>query len=438
MNEVFLNEMKDLLQDRYPLFLESCGQPAFRGFRVNPLKISDQDFFDVCRLPHRKSPFCEHGYYLLNQDPVARIPAYKSGLFYMQEPSAGAVAEQIGIRPGMLVLDLCAAPGSKSTQLGELLKGEGLLVSNEIHTGRSRILQENIIRHGITNCIVLNCDTLRIADQFEGVFDAVLCDAPCSGEGMFRKDPDAAAEWSPDSPEHCAIRQYHILENARRCLKPGGILMYSTCTFNRKENEETILRFLDANSDMELTPVSLTAGSEGVGPDPRTKLMHRIFPMDGGEGHFMARMIRKGEGSGNSPQFLKSDRIPDYVRKEIEDLIGCQYPYYRLINQKVYGGTHPFIDTGKLHVTASQVFIGEIRNNRFEFSHHFFTSTYKPFLRTIVLSENEVTAYLHGEAISSVQKKGWYAVSFRGFVPGGVKSDGNSLKNKYPKSLRTR
>ena len=231
MNDLFLERMREMLKDEYPAYLEKLNDPARKGLRINTLKITPDDFFACTNYELEKSPFAKNGYYANIKSGVGFTPEHMAGFFYIQEPSASSAVTILDPKPGMKVLDMCAAPGSKSTQISEMLEQEGLLVANEIHPTRSRILLENIERCGSANTIVLNNDPKDISKAFPEFFDMVLCDAPCSGEGMFRKEDQAVEQWSLENVQACALRQSYILEEAYKCLKPGGTMVYSTCTF---------------------------------------------------------------------------------------------------------------------------------------------------------------------------------------------------------------
>ena len=242
----FVQQMERELGPDAPAFFSTYNEESSVGLRVSSRKgwKPDADFESV--------PWCRTGYYVPNGLRMGKEPLHAAGAYYLQEPSAMAPVEALGVQPGMRVLDLCAAPGGKSTQIADHLAGKGVLVTNEIHPARARILLENIERMGVTNAVVLNEKPARIAAAFGAWFDAVLVDAPCSGEGMFRRDPDAISQWSEDAPQMCHERQLEILESAARCLKGGGTMVYSTCTYNHIENEETIAAFLETHPDFEL------------------------------------------------------------------------------------------------------------------------------------------------------------------------------------------
>ena len=437
MNELFLQQMQDILKEDYPEYLKCLDHDAIRGFRINSLKTSESHFFENVDVFHEKSPYALHGYYT-DDKKYGMTPAYLSGAFYMQEASASAAVTVMDPKPGFKILDLCAAPGSKTTQILELLNNDGLVVCNEIDHKRSKILLENVERNGASNCVVLNNDTKDIAKHFQGYFDMVLCDAPCSGEGMMRKNTEAVDQWSPELVRHCASLQKEILENAYLCLKENGILLYSTCTLNKLENEKQISAFLEKHVDMEMIDADVSFGRSAFEEGHETHKAIRIYPMDKGEGHFIAKMRKKSSTSISNIKELKSDKIPNEILKLLENTLEKQYPCLYYKNNRLYGGSHQFMDTGRLHLLRNQVYIGEMLKGRFEFSHHFFMSSYSKFKNKFDLNDNEVKMYMHGEQISANVQKGWYAMCYHGFVIGGAKSDGKALKNKFPKAFRLR
>lgn len=438
MNELFEKQMQELLKDEYPAYKESLAEPARRGFRINTLKGMEDHFFSCTDISHEKSPFCDNGYYTDAAGGIGYSPLYMAGAFYMQEPSASSAVTVLRPLDGMKVLDLCAAPGSKSTQIAEKLGHTGLLVTNEINTSRCRILMENVERHGSANTVVTNCDTKYLADAFAGFFDAVLCDAPCSGEGMMRKEEEAEKQWAPELIESCAAIQEEILENAYICLNLGGVLVYSTCTLNMQENEYQILRFLKKHPDMHMEDAGVSFGRRGFLKERDIDKSVRIFPMDGGEGHFVARMRKDGNREDVHVPLMKSDRISKDTLNEVNALLEKPYPYYFMKQGRLYGGISPFYDTCKARLVRNQVLIGEEKKGRFEFAHHFFMSAYTDIVNRYDMNEEECRKYMHGEQIEGNVQKGWYQMCYHGYALGGAKSDGKSLKNKYPKAFRTR
>lgn len=436
MNEQFLKQMQDMLQDEYDTYYSCLQQKPTRAFRINTLKTDASSFFAACNIPHRKHVYAVNGYYT-DDTKYGFTPAYMAGAFYMQEASATSSVTIMQPKKDMHILDLCAAPGSKTTQILEMLDHTGLLVSNEIDKKRAHILLENVERNGAQNCIVTNNDTNAIAKQFPNFFDMVLCDAPCSGEGMIRKNSEAALQWSPELITHCANLQKEILENAYKCLKEDGILVYSTCTLNKEENEYQVFNFLKNHPDMEMVDANVNFGRKAFLKEYDIDKAIRIFPMDEAEGHFIAKMHKKGITTKTKYKTL-STKIPQVCLDALTSTTTTQFPYLYYKDHKLYGGSHPFIDTGKLHVLRQQVYLGEVIKDRFEFSHAFFMCSKNKFIYKYEMNDEEVKKYMHGEQLSANVQKGWYAMCYDGFVIGGAKSDGKALKNKYPKAFRTR
>lgn len=438
MNSEFLRQMKDLLQEEYPAYLEELEKQPKRGLRVNLLKTDAEHLLPKLDLSLTPSPYASNGYYVEDRPGIGRMIEAQAGLFYMQEPSASSAVTVLDPQPGMKILDLCAAPGSKSTQIAERMHHEGLLAVNEINPKRAAVLLENIERHGAANCIVLNSEPKKVADAFGPYFDAVLCDAPCSGEGMFRKSDDAVDMWSPQNVHFCAQRQAEILEEAYRALKPGGILVYSTCTLNTVENEETVAAFLLRHPDMSAEDCGVSFGRPGFPLSEDTVKCRRIFPMDSGEGHFIARM-RKAAGEADAPKLrIRESRIPKAAKEFLNDMLKKPYPYVYAYKERIYGGSFPFIEIEGCRILRAQVLLGEMKKDRFEPAHHFFTSAWSDFCHTIEVDQRQCEAYLRGEQLNIESTRGWLAVCHDGAVLGGAKSDGKSLKNKYPKQLRLR
>ncbi len=263
----FLNRMKAFLGDEYNDFLSSYDKPRYAGIRVNTLKIDEDAFRAISPFELRPIPWCETGYYVDEGLKPGKHPYYHAGLYYIQEPSAMAPAEVLAVEPGDRVLDLCAAPGGKSTQIAAKLKGQGLLVTNDISAERTKALAKNMELYGVRNAVVLNETPERIAQAFPRFFNKILIDAPCSGEGMFRKDEDMARQWERHSVAKCTLMQQDILMTAAALLSPGGRIVYSTCTFAPEENEARIAEFLERNPDFEVIPLPEASGFSPGRPD---------------------------------------------------------------------------------------------------------------------------------------------------------------------------
>ncbi|QRG87325.1 hypothetical protein [Bulleidia sp. zg-1006] len=429
----FLKRMQAMLGKEYDAFKEAYQKPYHRHARFNSLKVDDFPS-DVRDWLLKRSPFCLNGAYLKEGIQPIQIASYRNGGFYMQEASASSVVALLNIQKGEYVLDMCAAPGSKSTQIGEYLKQEGLLVSNEYVSKRAMILLENIIRHGLQNAIVLNCDTKLLAQEFPSGFDKILVDAPCSGEGLFLKQESSVQEWSLDNISLCAKRQAEILENAYICLRKGGNLLYSTCTFAKEENEDQIAAFLKKHEDMELIPIEVNFGRPGFSPFPQTR---RIFPMDGGSGHFMALLHKKGMETRRIWKTIPT-KNEHFYQEEVNKLLHQPYRYFHEFQGKLYAGNELFLDSQSLRIVRQMICVGEIRNKRLIFDHHFFMASSLKKERKIDINEEQYQHYIHGDTLAILKPKGYYGVCYRGLVVGGCRSDGQQLKNLYPKAWRTR
>ena len=331
--EKFLDRMKQMLGEEYPLFLQSYDREECHALRKNPLKFSDETLQEKELWKQRlgielsEVPWNIDGFYYSKEDRPGRHPYHEAGVYYIQEASAMSPVVYLDAQPGEKVLDLCAAPGGKTTQIGVAMQNQGVLVCNEIHPARAKILSENVERMGIQNAIVTNETPQKLEQAFPEYFDRILVDAPCSGEGMFRKNEDAQEEWSPENVQLCADRQDEILECAQAMLKPGGILVYSTCTFAPLENEGSISRFIHKYPEFEILPVEkfpeMESGVEKWVKNPCEGLEHtiRLWPHKlRGEGHYVAVLRKRCEGEtkfayGKSQNF-KSDCLADYYVEE--------------------------------------------------------------------------------------------------------------------------
>ncbi|MBH5318183.1 RsmB/NOP family class I SAM-dependent RNA methyltransferase [Paenibacillus sp. GSMTC-2017] len=265
----FLNKMESLLQDEFESFMASYEAPRVYGLRVNPLKATVEEWSNISPMRDRirSIPWTKDGLYYTEEDRPGKHPHYHAGLYYIQEPSAMLPVELLDVRPGHRVLDLCAAPGGKSTQIAGKLMGKGVLVTNDNAFERTKALAKNIELAGVRNAVILNEEPSNLAPVFEKWFDRILVDAPCSGEGMFRKDESMAADWEKHSIEKCSVMQRDILTHAAEMLKPGGIIVYSTCTFSPEENEDQIAAFLADQPEFTVEPVQHKHGLGAGRPD---------------------------------------------------------------------------------------------------------------------------------------------------------------------------
>lgn len=302
----FLERMEHMLGEEYPAFLQSYEEPRKFGLRVNTMKISVEEFQRLAPFHLTPIPWIPNGFYYEREDDPARHPFYYAGLYYLQEPSAMTPASVLPVMPGEHVLDLCAAPGGKATALGAKLAGEGLLVANDISASRAKALLKNLEIFGIRNSFVTNAYPAKLAEQFAGAFDKILVDAPCSGEGMFRKDLANARVWSLEKVKECAKTQHEIVRQAVSMLRPGGLLLYSTCTFSPEENEQTIASLLQEYPEMQLVELPWYEGFAHGRPElangnPELTKCVRIFPHRmAGEGHFLALLYKKKDGEADT------------------------------------------------------------------------------------------------------------------------------------------
>ncbi len=434
----FLFRIKSLLGDDFDEFLRFYENENYKGLRVNTLKCSAEKLRMLVDFELVNTPFCNEGFYIPSDvTSLGNSPLHHCGAFYIQEPSATSAVEMLGVEKNDFVLDLCAAPGGKSTQIGAKLQGAGLLWSNEIVKSRANILLSNIERMGISNAVVSNCHPDILCNELQGKFDKVLVDAPCSGEGMFRKNSDAQNEWSVEHVKSCAQRQLMILNSAKNALKEGGVMVYSTCTFSQEENEDVITQFLSENPDFELEDAGIDFGRKTL------EYACRIFPMDGGEGHFAARLRKKGEGYGSIIPYKNNQKIDDKVW-DFYDSLFVDRPFgenLALVVEKIIilpeNYNRNIKNTG---IIRAGIILGEIVKNRIEPHHSVFMAAQKNECRSAVdfdLTSDEIQKFLHGEEIAVPSEvKGYTAVCVNEITVGFGKASNGRLKNKYPKGLR--
>lgn len=434
----FLFRIKSLLGDDFDEFLKFYENENYKGLRVNTLKCSAEKLRMLVDFELVNTPFCKEGFYIPSDvTSLGNSPLHHCGAFYIQEPSATSAVEMLGVEKNDFVLDLCAAPGGKSTQIGAKLQGTGLLWSNEIVRSRANILLSNIERMGISNAVVSNCHPDILCNELQGKFDKVLVDAPCSGEGMFRKNSDAQNEWSVEHVKSCAQRQLMILNSAKNALKEGGVMVYSTCTFSQEENEDVITQFLSENPDFELEDAGIDFGRKTL------EYACRIFPMDGGEGHFAARLRKKGESYGSIIPYKNNQKIDDKVW-DFYDSLFVDRPFgdnLTLVGEKIIilpeNYNRNIKNTG---IIRAGIILGEIVKNRIEPHHSVFMAAQKNECRSAVdfdLNSDEIHKFLHGEEIAVPSEvKGYTAVCVNEITVGFGKASNGRLKNKYPKGLR--
>ncbi len=455
--QLFIERMRRCRSEQdFERFMASYELPLRRGVRVNTAKIDVARFLEAFQLPLTPSPFAEDSFYLDEEHKAGADPLFHAGAYYMQEPSASSAVTVLAPQAGERVLDMCAAPGGKSTQIAAALDGKGLLWSNEYVKTRARILEQNIERMGVKNAVVSNIDTRILADKLAGFFDAVLVDAPCSGEGMFRKEPDALTHWSEENVRMCAKRQRDILLAAADALRPGGRLVYSTCTFAPEENECTVAWLLQNRPDLEPAPIEVAFGCEGLAADAVSPFdetvsfaryeqtaCRRIFPYDGGEGHFIAAFRRREDAeSGMTASYVypRADAAAKDAQKLYADCFTDEmYGIPVTVGETVRLLPHGLPDLKGCGVLSAGVALAEIKKGRVEPCHAAFMAADAECCRRVVHlmpSDSLARAFLHGEEIPCDGENGYTAVAIAGVVCGFGKVSGGRLKNRYPKGLR--
>ncbi|HEY5269877.1 MAG TPA: RsmB/NOP family class I SAM-dependent RNA methyltransferase [Anaerolineales bacterium] len=467
---LFLERMSRFLGDEFPAFAESQTRAPVHGLRVNTLKLSTDEFRKVSPFPLGDGvPWC-HSAFTLTPAPLpagngqgvrepGKHPYHLAGLYYLQDPSAMSAAELLGPRPGERVLDLAAAPGGKTTHIASLMQGQGLLVANEIKTKRLNHLVVNVERWGADNVVVTNETPERVADHFGAFFDRVLVDAPCSGEGMFRKDMGARLDWSEEMVAGCAVRQTNILRVAAHLVRPGGHLLYSTCTFAPEEDEAVVARFLHEHPDFEVEVLPQMPGFMPGHPEWLSSIAEinikdtaandslrgavRLFPHRlTGEGHFACLLQRK-DGPADELTFpWRSAKIPtpewQAWQAFREETLGVDFPSERLRMQgdRLYFVPEDMPDLKGLCVTIPGIWLGNFKKERFEPAHSL-AAYLRPGEAHKVLAlsadSREMAAYLRGESLPAEGAPGWTLVTVDGWPLGWGKHVQGVVKNHFPK-----
>lgn len=499
----FLNRMEQMLGEEYPAFLESYEKKKYQSLRLNPIKGEIGQLKE--KLPFSLTPVSweKHGFCYGEEDTPGKHPYHEAGVYYIQEPSAMAPVAYLmsDVYEGVCeekhsyserILDLCAAPGGKSTQIAGAMyeayeKGmwedKGILISNEIHPARAKILSENMERMGISNALVTNETPQHLAENFESYFTRILVDAPCSGEGMFRKNEEACEEWSKENVQLCADRQDEILDCAASMLAPGGRMVYSTCTFAPAENEGSMARFLSRHPDFFIEEVELAEGmSKGV-PEwaylkdgekaiPQEQRISiekletmrktvRLFPHKvNGEGHYLAVLKKEGNIPKGYEGYCKNGLEKGISEKEknapgkgclefldfaketfkTEGVTGCEKERtYLKFGEQLY-----LVPTGMpavkgLKVLRPGLHLGTIKKNRFEPSHALALALKSEEVihsMDFPADSEQIRGYLSGNTFPAEGEKGWYLITVDGYSIGWGKLAGGVMKNHYPKGLR--
>ena len=453
--EAFLLKMQELLGEEFGQYLESFKEEWKPGLRVNTLKLSPGELAELVPWNLEPVPWADNGFYYdgtLDGEVLrpSKHPAYYAGLYYLQEPSAMTPAAMLPVVPGDRVLDLCAAPGGKSTELASKLKGRGMLVSNDISYSRARALLKNLELAGAANICVTSEAPEKLAGVWPEFFDKILVDAPCSGEGMFRRDEDMVKDWNEKGPEYYVPIQRQILSQAAAMLRPGGYMLYSTCTFSVEEDEENVAYVLEEFPQMQLCCLDLDKVPGACGGFGLSGCM-RLFPHRlKGEGHFLALMRKKGGDDGGKEILPPMDPVTAGKRvravqkeKELDAFLrqsGTEWDYGRIV---IHQDNAYYLPEGlawnlPLRFLRTGLFLGELKKGRFEPSQALAMSMKAgQFPNTVSFpgGDSRVLRYLKGETISlegdEGPVKGWCLAAMEGFPLGWAKGTGMSLKNKY-------
>ena len=456
----YVDAMKELLEGDYDAYIKSLDEKPYVGIRTNLLKLTKEKLKEILDRDFKEIPWVKEGFYFEEEKGVLTTPSlsniekiksisknpyYFAGLYYIQEPSAMTPAMVAGIKPGDKVLDLCAAPGGKSTQAASYLQGEGLLVSNDFSASRVKALQKNIEVSGIDNVLITNEDPKNLSKVYIEYFDKIIVDAPCSGEGMFRRDSAVFRAYLGRGPEFFTGLQVSILNEAAKMLNPGGTLVYSTCTYSKVEDEGSLSEFLENHPDFKIDKIKPDFGFEESKILPGTI---RLFPHKiKGEGHFVARLKKDDrtiEKNENKTKDKKKRKLPKFPEELLEFLgkIKRDWDYERIFINKDYAYYLPkdaLIDKS-LHYIRTGLLLGEIKKNRFEpFQALAMNIKFDEWENPLNLSatDERVIKYLKGETIEADDEyMGIRLVCVDGFSLGFVKQNKKSCKNKYYQGWR--
>lgn len=443
----FVRRISEQLGSVAPAFFEAMEQSPLRGLRINPLKSPDLQLDTLVDGLGSPIPWEPNGRYLSLGSTAGALPLHEAGAYYLQEPSAMIPATVLDVHPGETVLDLCAAPGGKSTQLANAMAGQGTLVCNEPVPSRAQILSRNLERMGATNALVVSADPSQLADAWPMLFDAILVDAPCSGEGMFRRHPETRLEWNEDSPAHCAARQARILESACAMLKAGGRLCYSTCTLNREENDDTIAALLSSHPEFIFMDFAVPIG-DGRTLHSQDGCLH-LYPHEiAGEGHFVALLRKQGAEAGDAAKpsslLLPAQALSTPAKPTIE-LFAAFWQEVSQTPPPVVSATFgetllaapPLPPLRGIRVLRAGLALGQCKGKVFLPDHALAMAAPPLPLRGMLLSEAEAYAYQRGEALAAPDTlRGYYTVTYHGLPLGFAKASDGWLKNHYPKGLR--
>ena len=450
--EKFSRRMQELLGDEYTAFLESYDEKSYAGLRMNTLKITPEEYLELTEQHLEPVSWCPTGFYYNGRREYSKNALYHAGLYYIQEPSAMFPAQVLPVEAGDRILDMCAAPGGKSTALAAKLQGTGLLVSNDISPSRAKALLKNIEASGVRNSIVLTEDPKNLVNFFEEYFDKILIDAPCSGEGMFRKEPSMMKAWEKNGPDFFSKLQKSIVDCGISMLKPGGMMVYSTCTFSVEENEGTLKYILENYPDMHVIPIEqqgdgLMAGHpEWVDGPEEISDARRLWPHHlHGEGHFTALLQKEGSSSSVNPENVRGMKeLPEEFTRFLKDgAVNIDFDPARMVVQGDHLSYLPenMPELGKLRRMRTGWYLGDIKKKRFEPSGFFARAMTPPECGhwiDLEVSDARVVKYLKCETleVSTELENGWYIVGVHGHALGWGKVSAGTLKNKYPSGWR--
>lgn len=439
MNELFENRMKELLKDNFLEFKNALLEDPVKSFYLNPKKKNVINHLDSNFLT--KHPYIEDAYfYDYHNYPLGKHPYFNCGLYYIQEPSAMAVANSITFNEDDYVLDMCAAPGGKTCFAAGKLSNRGLMIANDINKLRAGILSENIERFGITNTIVTNCDPVKLDQQFNCFFDKIILDAPCSGEGMFRKLDQAVETWSINKVLECANIQKNLINSAYKMLKDEGILIYSTCTYSLEENEEQVAYMVN-ELNMELLDIKKHPGMTGGYKNDK---VIRMYPhLNKGEGQFIALLKKHEQNKTTKVKLLKSNITSqqlELIKKFYQENLNIKVPSLLYnSNNHIYAILPQFPDLKGVKILRTGLYLGECKKGRFEPSHSLALTLTKDDVKryyNFKATDSEVTKYLHGETLEGTNQKGYGLILVDDYPLGFYKESNNQVKNLYPKGLR--
>lgn len=445
--ESFENRMKQMLGEEFEAYRAALEMPLLHGLRVNTRKISVEEFMRISPFSLRPVPWIENGFYVDAKDKPSKHPYYYAGLYYLQEPSAMTPACFLPVTPGDRVLDLCAAPGGKSTELAVKLQGQGILVSNDISNSRAKALLKNLELFGVGNMMVASEPPGKLLSYFTGYFDKILIDAPCSGEGMFRKSYSMVTAWEKNGVELFAGLQREILRDAVRLLAPGGMLLYSTCTFSPEEDEQAVEYLLELDDSLSLVELPMYEGFDAGHPEwgstgnQELKKTRRLFPhrLDG-EGHFVA-LVKKADGffgdienSASSYVFGRGKLSPE--AEAFLQSLDMEIDKNRLetAGDRVFYMPEAMPNVRGLRLLRTGLLIGEMKKNRFEPSQALAMHLrMEQFANHVSLPAEDIRVikYLKGETIELDAPDGWVLFGVDGFALGWGKVSGGIMKNKY-------